>query len=487
MDVVLRAEKVLIFSLDKTYSKYHCYKHYYEQIDGKTIDITDEIPFELPNGWVWCRLHEVCAENSVGIVIRPTQYYTTSDKGIPAFRNANIKPNKIDDTNWIYLSYYGIQENPRCIVHENNLLISRSGNAGTCCVATKKYDGYGAVDILLISLSSFCSSFFISYCINSPFFQHKISQNNRGVALSHIGTNTVAKILLPLPPLAEQKRIVGQIENLLKCADEIDRESTTLEKSLVLAKQKVLDLAIRGKLVPQNPEDEPASELLKRIKAEKEALVKAGKIKRDRHESYIFRGDDNRYFENINGKTVDITEKIPFDLPDSWSWCRLRNLGEIVGGGTPSTDNAKYWDNGDVAWLSPADLTGYTQKYISHGKKNITQFGLLNSSAKLMPAGSVLYSSRAPIGYVVISSWEISTNQGFKSIVPAITECNEFLYYYLKAATPEIKSRATGTTFKEISGNEFGATLVPLPPIAEQKSIVSQVEKIFSMLETMQE
>ena len=252
------------------------YKRYYEQIDGKTIDITDEIPFDIPETWEWCRLHEVCAENSVGIVIRPTQYYTTSDKGIPAFRNANIKPNKIDDTNWIYLSYYGIQENPRCIVHENNLLISRSGNAGTCCVATKKYDGYGAVDILLISLSSFCSSFFISYCINSPFFQHKISQNNRGVALSHIGTNTVAKILLPLPPLAEQKRIVGQIENLLKCADEIDQESTTLEKSLVLAKQKVLDLAIRGKLVPQNPEDEPASELLKRIKAEKEALVRAG-------------------------------------------------------------------------------------------------------------------------------------------------------------------------------------------------------------------
>ena len=322
-------------------------KRYYEQVDGKTTDITKEIPFDLPERWAWCRLHEVCAESNVGIVIRPTRYYTTSDKGIPAFRNANIKPNKIDDTNWIYLSHIGIQENPRCIVREGDLLISRSGNAGTCCVATKKYDGYGAVDILLISLFPFCSSFFISHCINSPFFQQEISHNNRGVALSHIGTNTVAKILLPLPPLAEQERIVSQIESLLKCVDEIDRESETLEKSIALAKQKILDLAIRGKLVPQNPKDEPASELLKKIKAEKEALIKAGKLKRDKHESFIFRCDDNCYYEQIDGKTAEISSEIPFDLPDNWAWCRLRSLGTIVGGGTPSTLNADYW-NGEI-------------------------------------------------------------------------------------------------------------------------------------------
>ena len=130
-----------------------------------------------------------------------------------------------------------------------------------------------------------------------------------------------------LPPLAEQKRIVVQIENLLKCVDKIDQEPATLEKSLTLAKQKILDLAIRGKLVPQDPNDEPASELLKKIKAEKDALVKAGKMKRDKHESFIFRGDDNCYHENVNGKSVDVTDKIPFELPKSWEWCKIGNIG----------------------------------------------------------------------------------------------------------------------------------------------------------------
>ena len=459
------------------------YKRYYEQIDGKTIDITDEIPFDIPETWEWCRLHEVCAENSVGIVIRPTQYYTTSDKGIPAFRNANIKPNKIDDTNWIYLSYYGIQENPRCIVHENNLLISRSGNAGTCCVATKKYDGYGAVDILLISLSSFCSSFFISYCINSPFFQHKISQNNRGVALSHIGTNTVAKILLPLPPLAEQKRIVGQIENLLKCADEIDQESTTLEKSLVLAKQKVLDLAIRGKLVPQNPEDEPASELLKRIKAEKEALVRAGKIKRDRHESYIFRGDDNCYHENIDGKVTDITEDIPFDLPDEWEWCRLSTISEFDLGKTldrqKNTGNyRKYLRSVNVLWGN-IDLSDV--KEMRFEDTELERYSIKK--------GDLLICEGGDVGRCAV--WDkdfVFYYQNALHRVRFYQKCISLFFQFVMMFfenTGLLKEISQGVTIKHLTKNTLNSMFFPLPPLAEQKRIVSQVEKLFTVLETM--
>ena len=458
-------------------------KHYYEQIDGKTIDITDEIPFDIPETWEWCRLHEVCAENSVGIVIRPTQYYTTSDKGIPAFRNANIKPNKIDDTNWIYLSYYGIQENPRCIVHENNLLISRSGNAGTCCVATKKYDGYGAVDILLISLSSFCSSFFISYCINSPFFQHKISQNNRGVALSHIGTNTVAKILLPLPPLAEQKRIVGQIENLLKCADEIDQESTTLEKSLVLAKQKVLDLAIRGKLVPQNPEDESASELLKRIKAEKEALVRAGKIKRDRHESYIFKGDDNCYHENIDGKVTDITEDIPFDLPDEWEWCRLSTISEFDLGKTldrqKNTGNyRKYLRSVNVLWGN-IDLSDV--KEMRFEDTELERYSIKK--------GDLLICEGGDVGRCAV--WDkdfVFYYQNALHRVRFYQKCISLFFQFVMMFfenTGLLKEISQGVTIKHLTKNTLNSMFFPLPPLAEQKRIVSQVEKLFTVLETM--
>ena len=367
----------------------------------------------------------------------------------------------------------------RCAPQIGDILLSCSGSVGRCCVC----DVSNCVMVRSVALIAplTMSSLYLRYVIQSLAVQKQIQKKQKQVAQANIFQAEIKALLFPLPPLAEQKRIVAQIESLLKCVDEIDRELETLEKSISLAKQKVLDLAIRGKLVPQNPEDEPASELMKRIKAEKEALVKAGKLKKNKHESFIFKGDDNCYYEQLNGKSVKITAEIPFDLPDGWVWSRLRSLGTIVGGGTPSTLNADYW-NGEIPWLSPADLTDYHKKYISRGRKNITTDGLAHSSAVLMPSGSILYSSRAPIGYVVIARNAISTNQGFKSLVPAINGLSEFLYYILIGVTPDIKRRATGTTFKEISGAEFGETLVPLPPLREQLRIVQAIEQYDSIL-----
>jgi type I restriction enzyme S subunit len=159
-------------------------------------------------------------------------------------------------------------------------------------------------------------------------------------------------------------------------------------------------------------------------------------------------------------------------------------LGQIVGGGTPSTKKNGYW-NGGIAWITPADLSGYTDKYISHGSRNITQNGLSSSSAVIMPMGSVLMSSRAPIGYCVITTNEVCTNQGFKSVVPYITATNEYLYYYLLATVEEIQSRASGTTFKEISGIEFGNTIIYLPPPTEQLRIVSAIEAAYEILDVI--
>ena len=139
------------------------------------------------------------------------------------------------------------------------------------------------------------------------------------------------------------------------------------------------------------------------------------------------------------------------EIPNSWMITELRSIGDVVSGGTPATKEATYWGDG-VNWISPADLTGYTKKYIARGSKSITELGLKKSSAKLMPAGSVHFSSRAPIGYVAISSEPMSTNQGFKSIVPANGIFNEYLYYYLKSAKQLAESQATGTTFKGFSG-----------------------------------
>lgn len=159
-----------------------------------------------------------------------------------------------------------------------------------------------------------------------------------------------------------------------------------------------------------------------------------------------------------------IENEIPFELPRGWEWCRLRHIGCIIGGGTPKTNIDDYW-NGDIAWVTPADLSEYKEMYISSGKRHITELGLNSSSATLLPANSVLYSSRAPIGYVAIASNPIATNQGFKSVSLYNQEMCQYLYFCLIARTGDIIQRATGTTFKEISGSAMAETIIPLPPI----------------------
>jgi len=169
-------------------------------------------------------------------------------------------------------------------------------------------------------------------------------------------------------------------------------------------------------------------------------------------------------------------------LPGAWVWTTVAELGKVVSGGTPSTKEAGYW-GGDIAWISPSDLTGYTGKFIARGAKSISAAGLQNSSATVMPAGSVHFSSRAPVGYTVISSRDMTTNQGFKSLAPANGVFNEYIYYYFKSAKQLAESLATGTTFKEISGSAFSKMPVPLPPTAEQHRIVAKIDELFSELD----
>jgi type I restriction enzyme, S subunit len=171
------------------------------------------------------------------------------------------------------------------------------------------------------------------------------------------------------------------------------------------------------------------------------------------------------------------------NIPKHWQVKKLGEVGQIVSGGTPSTTIEDYWNGGEIAWISPADLSKYSSKYISKGKKSITEKGLKNSSARLIPKGSVLFSSRAPIGYTVIAANDVSTNQGFKSVIPNKTLSSDFLYYYLKSAKQMAENSANGTTFKEISLKAFSQLTIPIPPLPEQQLIVSKIEALLSELE----
>jgi type I restriction enzyme S subunit len=172
----------------------------------------------------------------------------------------------------------------------------------------------------------------------------------------------------------------------------------------------------------------------------------------------------------------------PWKIPSSWEWTTVGEIAHIIGGGTPRSDRPDFY-GGNVPWVTPADLSGYTAKMISRGKRNITSAGLTNSSAKLMPADAVLFSSRAPIGYVAIAANPLATNQGFKSLLLAEGISADYIYYYLQRAKELAIERASGTTFLEISGKKMAQIPVPIAPAAEQKRIVAEIEKQFTRLD----
>ena len=232
----------------------------------------------------------------------------------------------------------------------------------------------------------------------------------------------------------------------------------------------VLDLAVRGKLVEQDPNDEPASEFLKRIAAAKVRLVKTGAIRKPR---------------DLSNEEALVE---PFEIPTLWRWCRLDTIGAIIGGGTPSAALAdNFAESGQgVPWLTPADLGGHSGLSIERGSRDLSPKGLRSSSATLMPAGTVLFSSRAPIGYVSIAANPISTNQGFKSIVPYVKECSRFIAIAMQTFAPEINANAPGTTFREVSGKIVAGQLFPLPPLAEQHRIVAKVDELMALCDRLE-
>ncbi|MFQ8432900.1 restriction endonuclease subunit S [Amaricoccus sp. W119] len=240
--------------------------------------------------------------------------------------------------------------------------------------------------------------------------------------------------------------------------------------AIALLRRFILDLAVRGKLVPQDASDEPASELRKRIAKEKARLVKAGELRKPRD---LDSGDD-------------VVE--PYSIPSTWQWVRLDGAGAIVGGGTPSASDAdNFAEPGEgVPWLTPADLGGYSGLYISRGSRDLSERGARTSSATLMPEGTVLFTSRAPIGYVAIAANPISTNQGFKSIVPYVADCSRFIATVMKAFAPAIDAKAPGTTFKEVSGKIVAAVPFPLPPLAEQHRIVAKVDELMGLCDRLE-
>ena len=420
----------------------------------------DEIPFEIPETWEWVRFFSVV--NIATNLVNPESY--------PDYMH--IAPDNIEKSTGVLLECHSVRQDN--VVSANHLFYKGQIIYSKIRPLLRKaviapFDGLCSADMYPLN-TSINREFLLRYILSDAFNIQVATVMSSRVKMPKINQEELSNILLPLPPLAEQKRIVAKLEELMPLIDAYEKEEeklSALEKSLPeKLRRSVLQQAVEGKLVPQRAEEGTAAELLKEIEKERAELVKAGKMKKAKPLPEISE------------------EEIPFEIPESWEWVRLAQLGEIIGGGTPDSSNRNYWTDGTIPWLTPADMK-YIGKYVSRGERNITELGLQKSSAVLLPKFSVIYSSRAPIGYVSITKNELSTNQGFKSLSPYNSEISEYIYYCLINRTPDIQERATGTTFKEISGFKFGLTLIPLPPLAEQKRIVAKVEELMQIIDKL--
>ena len=271
-----------------------------------------------------------------------------------------------------------------------------------------------------------------------------------GGAQPNISANMVLGLSIPLPPIEEQKRIVAEIERWFALINEIENSKLELQDVINQTKSKVLSLAISGKLVPQDPNDEPAIELLKRINPS-------------------FKPCDTSHYEN---------------LPKGWTVCSLSDIAKITAGGTPSRKMISYWDGGTIPWLKIADMTT-SGKYVRSASEYITEEGMKNSSAKLMKKGTLLYTIFASIGEVGILDFEATCNQAIANIDLYMPEMTDYIYYYLKNLQAYMYSISKGCTQQNINQGILKSATIPLPPLAEQKRIVERIETIFAQLDTI--
>ena len=455
-------------------------KHYYEQIDGKTIDITDEIPFDIPETWELCRLAPLLHYLSTGPFGSALHKRDYVQGGIPLINPMHIDMEKaiITPSDNARISPETAERLSAYKLSIGDIVIARRGEMGRAAIITEKEQGWlcGTGSFFLHFSSLFFNDYFINF-IHTPYSKKQLGGTAVGTTMCNLNHKILSDLLIPIPPLTEQKRIVSQIEVLFAEVDKIDKDSADLESALSLAKQKVLDLAIRGKLVPQNTADEPASELLKRIKAEKEALVRAGKIKRDRHESYIFRGDDNCYYEQF-GNEQRIIDNISFEIPDNWAWCHLEDTALLLMGQSPAGNSVS---EGECGIEFHQGKIYFSDRFLLQSPQRTAE------PTRIAPANSVLICVRAPVGTVNITLRYICIGRGLASATPLAGISTDFLFYLLNARKSALVEQAAGSTFISVTREQIKELLIPLPPLPEQEKIVSYIKQYETILKSIQE
>ena len=440
--------------------------------------IEDEIPFEVPEGWAWTRLGNLCAAIQYGLS------NSAEPKGSHKFlRITDIQNGMV---NWNAVPFTSTSDSDTYLLKPGDIVFARTGaTVGKSFLITETpcpsvYASY----LIRIRLLGNLPSEYIYQFFDSACYWSQITDKSVGVGQPNCNGSALKELFIPLPPINEQLRIIPTVQKLLKYVTKIDTEEKALMPIVTAAKAKILDLAIRGKLVPQNPDDEPASALLERIRTEKEELIKQGKLKRDKKESFIFKGEDNSYYEKMaDGNLHCLDDQLPFELPEGWEWCNLSMIGTTNIGLTyrPTHITA----NGIMVLRScnivndQIDLNDLVRVETTIRENQFAQENDILICAR--------NGSRALVGKCALipSLGEPASFGAFMAIYR--TKYFSYIVHYLRSTFfRSVFNDGNSTTINQLTQDMLKRAIVPFPPLAEQHRIVAAIEAALYELDSME-
>ena len=460
---------------------------YYEKIlaTGEVKCIDEEVPFEIPVSWSWARLTHVT------FLIEDCPHSTAKDegKGYPLVRTPNIGFGflLLNGVHRVSEKVYN-QRNVRAVPQKNDLIFAREAPAGNIAVIQDEKVCLGQRTVLLRPITHCILPQYLAYYILAPSSQQSLVEKSSGTTVAHVNLSDFRPYLIAVPPIDEQKRIVNKLKELLPLLDKYncyaDKLSRLNNEINTLLKKSILQEAIQGRLVSQIAEEGTAKELLEQIKAEKLKLVKESKLKKSAlNESVIFRGDDNKYYEQIGANCNDISDEIPFDLPYNWCWCRFSNIVSMTIGKTPARGEQTYWINGKYNWVSISDMVdGGT---ISTTKEKVSDLAVKEIfSAPISEKGSLLMSFKLSIGKTSILDIDAYHNEAIITIRPVIDKEYAMRNYLFKvlpliANLGDSKDAIKGKT---LNSKSLANLLIPLPPLQEQQRIIERINLLSKQL-----
>ena len=455
---------------------------YYEKLlaTGEVRCIDEEIPYSLPSGWEWCRMGFIGVWGAGATPAKGNLDYYNGN--ILWLRTGELNNNIVYDTE-IKITEKALKECSLRLNKVGDVMIAMYGaTIGKVAIVGKEMTTNQAC-CACTPIGIF--NWFLFYFLMGS--QLDLIKKGEGGAQPNISREKLIAHLMPIPPIEEQHRIVSKIREVLTYVEKYTHSQTALnllnESIKPLLRKSILQEAIQGRLVSQDSSDESANDLLQRIKEEKQRLVKEGKLKKSAlTDSVIYKGDDNKYYEQIGKQCKDITDQIPFDLPDSWAWTRLSTIVRMTIGKTPPRGEQSYWSNGIYPWVSISDMS--EGGIISETKEKVSEYAANNVFSAISPKGSLLMSFKLTVGRTSILGMDAFHNEAIITIYPYL--CNDnimkmFLFKLLPILSKNGDSK-DAIKGKTLNSKSLANLLIALPPIAEQQRIVAQIERLFEQL-----